>query len=1094
MRARILLLAGLIGVFIGACTDTDVYESHGLGEGQRDDKLSVRGEFCTEHPDEIRCPVKIMFMIDCSSSMGDNDPPPSPGERPGRLQAAQDVIQKYRYDPGVEFAIIRFESAANVATQADTDHDGVADYFGFIKDQDALDRALNQLHATGGTTDYQAALGLAEVTLAMDMSNASVDERARSRYIVIFVTDGLPDAENVNQEYNSFYSITRAVRELMNLPDRYGIEDFSLHTVFVSANPPAFVQAECEKLLKAMAEIGQGTYRDFTHGERINYLDIDFTSVKRMYAVKDGAFLVFNVNAYPARTPAETVDTDGDGLIDVLESSLGTDLGEPDTDGDGFGDLIEYDLRLSGFDPLDPDDADCDLYLDRLDRDGDGLKDCEERFLGTNPELFDTDADGLPDFVELRSGTNPAWPDAEVDRDFDGSLNFQEVAWHTDPNTNDAAMLSALAYRYRFGRRPGIHESRYCYDFVVDNITLVGTAAREPGQPEGYNDILVYAGQIPLDEPDDFGTYRVACARVRYVPRYPEPDLKYPPQGEVRLELKDFKRPVARRCREDAECPHFVCDPGDHLCQDPLGDECDESKPCPHFACEPDRGGESHCVYPMASACEDDADCPPYPVEALTGLCMDPARSAPVDGICPRRACIARYPECGQASDCPDYGTGGIDPECIDGACRKPCRNSGDCQTGETCEPDGLDRYPPCSVASDCPDAGPWTSCLDGVCRDACLRNDDCPAELDSCEDGLCVSHHCADHQGATCARVACLSDADCPVQPCDPELHRCRWQPCFDSRECAHQHCELVLGTCMGPRCADDGDCRGERGFTCNEVVGEACDRDIDCPYDFCTLEVHSCAVDGGECENDADCAPNLCTRPCDDPETSGVEMCCSLSPLDDPERCNLDIDCSFNYCKASHFCENDEGVGCTMSLDCPQTFCKRIGDTDAGVCLHAESISCSMTRENIENRCRVGMCSRQAGLGTCDTLLGEPCASSDDCPTYHCRLAEGECDYPVLIACSISGTNPDLEPCPAGLSCMEDPVNPASDNGICRALCSSDADCPPALCKGRCIPQLAEDRMRCTDWFDPQRDCRLYDQDHAGEPAGREPGEGSK
>ncbi|MBN2498574.1 MAG: VWA domain-containing protein [Deltaproteobacteria bacterium] len=1086
------LAAIALAVCMPACTDVDIFETPGIGEGQLDNKLLVRGEFCTEHPDEMSFPVKILFMIDCSSSMNITDPPPSPNEYPGRVQAVWEVIQKYRFDPGVEFGIIRFEGAVNVATQEDTNGDGFADRFGFVNDLPALLRALNQLQAAGGNTNYQAALGLAEATLAMDMSNSSVDERARSKYVVIFLTDGLPYPVNHNQEVNTYFGITRALTEMMNLPKRFDVEDFKVHTAFLSVGTPAYVEAEAEHLLKKMAEIGRGTFRNFHNGEEINFLDIDYTSVKRMYSIKDGAFVVSNANAHPAWALTDAVDTDGDGLIDALEQSLGTDIGSMDTDGDGFNDLLEYNLRLSGFDPLDPDDADCSLSLDRLDRDGDGLLDCEERFIGTNPDLFDTDADGLPDPIEVRSGTNPVWADAEVDMDFDGSLNFSEVAWHTNPTGNDAAQFSKLAYRYRFGRQPGIFESRFCYHFEVDNITLVGTDARVAGAPEGYNDIMVYAGQIPLDDPEDFGTFRVACARVRYVPRYPDPDLKYPPNGEVEFEQKDFKRPVATRCSADVECPHHVCDPRHHLCQAPLGDKCDESTPCPHFACETDRSGESFCIYPVAAACLEQEDCPPYPVDPMTNLCMDPTHSSPVGGICPRRECIAQYYTCEQASECPEYGTGGIDPECLNGYCRKPCEDAGDCNPGETCDPDELEDYSACSVVSDCPNAGPNTMCRDGVCRDSCFSDEDCTAEFATCEEQMCVTHHCVDHHGGTCARVPCTDDDSCPIQPCDPEVHRCRWQPCLDSRECDHQHCELVLSTCMGPRCEDNSDCRGERGFTCNEIIGDACDRDVDCPYNFCTVEVFSCAVDEGACEFNTDCTPNLCTRNCDDPETSGVEMCCSLSDQQNPERCNLDVDCSFNYCKASFVCANDESVGCTMSLDCPQTFCKRTTEgSDAGVCLNNESVTCSVARENIENHCHVGMCSREEGLGTCDTLQGEPCSSNADCPPYRCNLAVGQCYYPVLITCSISGTNPDLEPCPTGLTCMDDPVNPTSDNGICGALCSSDANCPPALCKGKCIPQLAEDRMRCTDWFDAERDCRLYDHEHSGEPIGADTAE---
>ncbi len=978
-----MALGGMITV--PGCTDTDVFQAPGTGKGQQDDKLSVSGGFCTEHPDEMVFPVKIMFIIDCSQSMNVTDPPPSPDEYPGRVSAVWEVIQKFRYDPGVEFAIVRFEAAANVATQRDTDGDGVADMFGFVNDLPTLLRALNSLAAAGGNTSYQAALGLAEATLAMDMSNDNVDERARTRYVIIFLSDGLPYPVDYDDEVNTPYSIRRAVREMMNLAKRFDVSGMTFHTAFLAVNTPQWVQQEAEALLSGMADDGDGTFRNFENGEEINFLDIDYTSIKRMYSMKDGAFLVFNTNAHPAWTSGESIDTDGDGLVDLLEEEIGTHVGVIDTDGDGFSDLLEYNLRSSGFDPLDPDDADCSLWLDRLDGDGDGLLNCEERFIGTSPDLFDTDADGMPDPVEVLCGTNPVWADADGDLDFDGSLNSNEVAWHTNPTVNDAELFSKLAYRYGFGRLPGIFESRMCYEFEVDNITLVGTRARSQGALAGFNDVMVYAGQVPYDDPDDHGTFRVACVRVRYIPRDSEPDLKYPPSGRVEFEQKDFKRPVATPCGSDEECPHHVCDPRDHLCLAPLGDRCDEDVPCPNFACVQDvNTGEYSCAYPVAVACLVPEDCPAYP--------SDPDH---------RRECVPQYPTCLDPSSCPDDQDGNPDndPVCLAGLCRVACEDAGDCNPGETCEEDSDGR-------------------------------------------------HCVDHHGGICARVTCSTEADCPLQACDPEVGRCRTQPCLDSRECPHQRCEPVLGFCMGATCESDDDCRGERGFTCNPVVGGACDRDIDCPFEFCNLEVFRCALDDGPCAATPDCAVNTC----------GGNGRCTVSAND----CVDDLDCVPNTCQSYYVCANDPDRGCTMSLDCPRTFCHA-----DEYCLNDPATACDPATENVDDNCRVGMCSREEGLGHCDTVNREACASEADCPNYHCNPSVGSCYYPTEVVCQ------DAAACPDGLDC----VIPVGDQwGVCKQSCNNDSDCPQARCQGSCHPQDPAHRLRCTDWFDPDRDCLVF------------------
>jgi len=1046
-RRLIPVLAAL--TLLVACTEADVFETPDPDSKQEDNRLKVVGGFCTEHPDELNYPVKILFIVDCSQSMSVTDPPPTPNDYPGRVAAVWDVVQKFRYDPGVSYGVIRFEGAANVATQADTNGDGMGDMMGFVNDLPSILRALNSLQAAGGNTSYQAALGVAETLLTMDMSLMSVQQRARSRYIVIFLTDGLPYPQG--NDVNTPGSIKRALTELMRIKDRFDLRELTFHTAYLSVNTPEYVQAQAEDLLKDMAGIGNGTYRNFPNGEAINFLYIDYTSVKRMYSIKDGGFIVFNQNAHPAWGISESIDSDGDGVVDLLEEHLGTSIGINDSDGDGFSDLLEYRLQRSGFDALDPDDADCSLALDRLDRDGDTLLDCEERFIGTSPDLFDTDADGVADALEVRAGTNPVWRDTEVDMDFDGSLNGDEVAWHTNPAANDASDFSKLAYRYHFKREPGIYESRFCYDFEVDNIHLVGTEPREIGGLRGFNDIMVYAGQVPLDDPDDYGTFRVACARVRYIPRYPEPDVKYPPSGVVRFEQKDFKRPVADRCEADEECPHHVCDPSTNLCLAPLADRCDEATPCPHFTCETHpTTGESTCVYPPRVSCLVDDDCPPYPIHPTSGQCSDPAGTAPdADGMCPRRECLPQYFICTGLLDCPDNRDADPDNDdvCLAGYCRQPCAGAYECNPGETCDPDLPADYPPCATAADC--AG--GDCVDGGCQTPCITANDCAALTDTCEDGYCTGHHCVNNQGGSCAGVPCAADEDCPRQLCDPEVGRCRTQPCLDSRECPYEKCELAVGFCAGETCESDDDCRGERGYTCNELVGEPCDRDIDCPFNFCSGVGSRCIFSAGMCTADADCPVNTCQNI--DP-VSGLGGC-AMSPA----LCAQDSDCPLNFCGTTTVCINDPVTPCDISIDCPQTFC----GTD-NTCIN-NSNACDPATENIDNNCGFGLCSRDAGLGTCDTLGQESCTTSDDCPNYHCNAAIGMCYYPVRVACTSSADCPE-----AGMTC--------DGTGFCVKTCNSDADCPKTRCQGRCVPVNPDERNRCTDWFEADRDCVVYGQ----------------
>jgi len=312
------------------------------------------------------------------------------------------------------------------------------------------------------------------------------------------------------------------------------------------------VQDEAESLLSAMAEVGNGTFRSFPNGEAINFLRIDFTSIRRVFTLKN--LLASNMNARPRltfvgpddRVGRATSDSDGDGLSDREEVGVGTDPLSKDTDGDGFGDFLERRLVASGFDPLDPSDADCKLALDRIDTDGDGLLDCEERFVGTSKVRFDTDADGIGDSIELLFGTNPVTDDTKLDLDFDAARNAEEVRGHSDPIENDAARRSSLAYRYEViergiadldvddPRREALAAGRSCYDFRIENITLADT------RDGGRNRIFIYVAQAPFDDPSDFGVFRVAC--VEHVFFFP--DFRDPPLPEVAITPEDFYLPT----------------------------------------------------------------------------------------------------------------------------------------------------------------------------------------------------------------------------------------------------------------------------------------------------------------------------------------------------------------------------------------------------------------------------------------------------------------------------------------------------------------------------------------------------------------------
>jgi hypothetical protein len=108
------------------------------------------------------------------------------------------------------------------------------------------------------------------------------------------------------------------------------------------------------------------------------------------------------------------VDTDGDGVPDVIEILLGLNPnnpndGETDLDGDGLGTATE--LRI-GLNPLLRDTNGNGISDADEDFDNDGLTTRQEVALGTDPFNPDTDRDGWDDLGEVLEGSDPLDPNS----------------------------------------------------------------------------------------------------------------------------------------------------------------------------------------------------------------------------------------------------------------------------------------------------------------------------------------------------------------------------------------------------------------------------------------------------------------------------------------------------------------------------------------------------------------------------------------------------------------------------------------------------------------------------------------------------------
>lgn len=588
---RVLALA----LLAAACSRADLEAIPAPPPPPRDDRLAVSGELCTLPPDRRDFPLRVLFVVDASESMEVTDPPDPATGLTGREAAVAATWGRLldQSPDQVKVGIIRFSAQAASRTPVDADADGLPESY-FSANRDQLATATAALRFTDRTTNYRNALDEAYLELRTELLRAEDESSPRTRYAVIFVSDGLPDETGGEAGRNTADDIVAGVQALADLAALFDVGDFSFHTVYLSNPEGVLLDQPAQALLTRMAEAGGGTYRSVPQGETLDFLHIDLTSLQRLYrlrslvalnlnqatsagqipatpvpALDDGAFKDLDLDGEPSCGDL-LIDSDGDGLADLVEQRIGTDPLATDTDGDGVGDRLEWRARTSGLDPLDPTDTGCfvpdraepgacedadadgfcdcpdvdaDGRCDYPDTDGDGLTDCEEIFLGSSQVLADSDADGVPDLVELRLGTSPVDDDGPRDLDWDGTPNGVELRTGGDPLCDDAASRSESALDVTL-EEAGTAGASLCYRFRVARLTLLPTRANAgadaPGN--GLNRVLLFAGEAAFDDPGAFAAWRVACVEARYLL---DGDRKDPPSGRMALVDEDFV-PLAR--------------------------------------------------------------------------------------------------------------------------------------------------------------------------------------------------------------------------------------------------------------------------------------------------------------------------------------------------------------------------------------------------------------------------------------------------------------------------------------------------------------------------------------------------------------------
>jgi von Willebrand factor type A domain/Bacterial TSP3 repeat len=469
-----------------------------------DDKLTLRGRVCASPPTTAGFPVKVMFVIDQSGSMCVSDPPGAQSSggfcqaasavttgQPARVRALNRLLQTFQASPNVEVGLVTFETNAKKAFPPQSS----AAVFGRPGDP-ALAQTINGLQfQLGKGTDYQGALATAYTLVKSDIDAtnlANPAELPRTRYVVVFLTDGTPyprcaSNDNLTQyadpdnpeliwadssgagnfcnlidpsdpdyitgfvagtDRNQNYQLYAYVDQLMELKRFNNIGDIRLHTILL-------FNEEAVRLCGLICQDLYGSYPNYTTaaGYPQAAKRIAQYILRKLAERGNGVYQEFLDNGGIANMGLGALDYTSlasknvmkQFMVKSMSSQPGPESRHLDTDGDGLIDELDNDFtdKTNNFFP--DSDADCfDDNFEAMHKD-DGFVPSVKDGRGCDPaspltpgcRCRDTDGDGLTQFAEAYLGTR----EALFDSDGDGIGDGDEVRFGLDPITPTANSL-----------------------------------------------------------------------------------------------------------------------------------------------------------------------------------------------------------------------------------------------------------------------------------------------------------------------------------------------------------------------------------------------------------------------------------------------------------------------------------------------------------------------------------------------------------------------------------------------------------------------------------------------------------------------------
>lgn len=502
---------------LGSCTDSGLYAA-GAGGPAGPDRAELKGVACVPLAAGEAFPVKVVFALEGGAGVD--------AQIVENVVTALENVTGQFSTPYISFAVVGYHAIA-------TGFQG-----SFVRD-DRVAQAITRYgqFQEAGPVSQRAPLRLANSIVSGDMQTGCRGIVARTRYYVVQVILS-PDTSCANPAFNagieprcnrflpnesecSACELARVTEELKGLATRYNAGEVTVQPVYVRNVADVVTRYQAAAIARA-----GGTELIETTPDALErtLASLNYASLQRSLILK--RLIAMNRNAL-SRNGEILIDSDGDGIGDDDEVTLGTDPVLLDSDGDRLSDGVELRMGLRPQATAPDGGSNVNVITGcnaELDTDGDRLNDCEERVLGTDGCIADTDGDGLPDLAEHLGGTNPLIPEDLQDDERDGLTNVGEIESHTDPISADIAFQKERGYGYAIKQVDPTPDGRACYEMNVYNITVVGTQSRPSpdgsgiSEPKGTNDLYLYMQVGRDNDPRGTGIGRLLIEQVVFTP------------------------------------------------------------------------------------------------------------------------------------------------------------------------------------------------------------------------------------------------------------------------------------------------------------------------------------------------------------------------------------------------------------------------------------------------------------------------------------------------------------------------------------------------------------------------------------------------